>query len=285
MYFCHDVFSVVFILSRQDYRTLLSQLEHAFNFSPQFTLTKLWFYVHPTVRTLSLIYNLILELETAAESPSERPSESDSSSTSDAEANARDEALGLGGAKFKALLSMIDKDGLDTGAQSGIAVKGGEVLTIIYERMQHMSGDPTARALYDTLFRAAGAPYVAMIKAWTTAGRLMDPYDEFCVKESKLINRGTLQMDYIDEYWEERYTVGVPLCCFVFISLAESDSFVTDQQHLLRRKDTSLVFLGLDQEAGDSQVAPVYHPCLKDGSTRFSLQGNFSMSFESVVSR
>lgn len=27
------------------------------------------------------------------------------------------------------------------------------------------------------------------------------------VKESKFINRGTMEMDYTDEYWERRYTV------------------------------------------------------------------------------
>lgn len=40
-------------------------------------------------------------------------------------------------------------------------------------------------------------------------GHLSDPYDEFMVKESKFINRGTLEMDYTDEYWDRRYTVGL----------------------------------------------------------------------------
>jgi gamma-tubulin complex component 2 len=190
----------------QDYQTLLSQLEHAFNSSPQFTLQKLWFYVHPTIHTLSLIYQLVLELGTA-DDPSGSLSSSSSPSSSDAEEDARNEALGLGGAKFKAVLSEINKNDLGAAGGSGIAVKGGEVLTIIYERMQNMSGDPTARTLYETLLRAAGVPYVSMLKVWTTTGRLVDPYDELCVKESKFINRGMLEMDYTDEYWERRYTV------------------------------------------------------------------------------
>ena len=103
-------------------------------------------------------------------------------------------------------MSEINKNDLGAGG-SGIAVKGGEVLTIIYERMQNMSGDPTARTLYATLLRAAGVPYVAMLKEWTTTGRLVDAYEELCVKESKFINRGMLEMDYTDEYWERRYTV------------------------------------------------------------------------------
>jgi gamma-tubulin complex component 2 len=46
-----------------------------------------------------------------------------------------------------------------------------------------------------------------MIRTWSTTGFLRDPYDELMVKESKSINRGMLEMDYIDEYWEKRYTV------------------------------------------------------------------------------
>lgn len=167
----------------------------------------MWFYIHPTIHTLFLIYQLVLELGTADDPSAELSSSSSPTpTTSDAEEEARNEALGLGGAKLKAVLSEMDKNGLDAGA-SGIAVKGGEVLTIIYERMQNMSGDPTANTLYGTLLRTAGIPYVAMLRVWVMTGRLVDPYEELLVKESKFINRGILEMDYTDEYWERRYTV------------------------------------------------------------------------------
>jgi len=190
----------------KDYQTLLSQLEHAFNTSPSFSLQKLWFYVHPTVHTLSLIYQLILELA-IAEDPSADLSSS-ASEDEDEEVAARNEVLGLGGAKLKAVLSEITKNdmGVSNGA-SGISVKGGEVLTIIYERMQNMSGDPTATKVYGKLLTAAGRPYVEMIRAWVATGRLMDPHEELLVKESKFIDRGILEMDYTDEYWERRYTL------------------------------------------------------------------------------
>lgn len=74
-----------------------------------------------------------------------------------------------------------------------------------------MSGDPSARTLYGALLKAAGKPYVSMLRVWTRTGSLNDPYEEMCVKESKFINRGTLEMDYTDEYWERRYTVRVYL--------------------------------------------------------------------------
>ncbi|KAF8504318.1 Spc98 family-domain-containing protein [Russula emetica] len=181
----------------KDYQTLLSQLEHTFNTSPQFSLQKLWFYVHPTLHTLSLLYQLTTEL-VATESPD---GDSSLSSGEDAEDAARDEALGLGGAKLKAVLSDIEA------GSAGTTVKGGEVLSILHTRMQHTAGDPAARALYGKLLRAAGRPYVETLQQWTRTGTLTDPYEEFCVKESRFINRGTLEMDYTDEYWERRYTL------------------------------------------------------------------------------
>jgi len=193
--------------AQQDYQTLLSQLEHAFNTSSTFSLQKLWFYVHPTVHTLSLIYQLILELATA-DDPGADLSSSNSESEEDEEEAARNEALGLGSAKLKAVLSEINKAdiaGLSGG--SGIVVKGGEVLTIIYERMQNMSGDPTASAIYGKLLKQAGKPYVHMLRNWVASGRLLDPYEELLVKESKFIDRGILELDYTDEYWERRYTL------------------------------------------------------------------------------
>ncbi|CAL1710645.1 unnamed protein product [Somion occarium] len=187
----------------KDYQTLLAQLEHAFNTSPTFTLHKLWFYVHPTLHTLSLLYQLTTELATA-DDPSGSASSSSSPNTSDAEEEARNEALGLGGAKLKAVLNEIDKNGHEA---SGIPVKGGEVLAIIWDRIQVMYGDPTANTLYSALLRSAGKPYVEMLQEWMRTGRLVDPYEELCVKESKFIDRGTLEMDYTDEYWERRYTL------------------------------------------------------------------------------
>lgn len=163
--------------------------------------------MHPTVHTLSLIYHLVLELTNDPNNSNSLSDDSDPSpSSSDAEEEARNEALGLGGATLKAVMSEINRGG-GASSSAAIAIKGGEVLTIIYERMQHLSGDPTARQLYSTLLRAAGTPYVGMVREWISTGRLVDPYEELCVKESKFIDKGILEMDYTDEYWERRYTV------------------------------------------------------------------------------
>ncbi|KAI5117612.1 hypothetical protein M0805_001212 [Coniferiporia weirii] len=190
----------------KNYHTLLSQLEHAFTTSPTFSLQKLWFYVHPTLHTLSLIYGLITELVEVEDPPESESSSGGSSDELDPEEQARNEALGLGGAKLKAVLSEIKNGMGENGAAAGPAI-GGEVLTILHERLQRMSGDPSALALHRALVRAAGRPYAEMLVAWIRSGKLNDPYEELCVKESKFINKGNLDVDYTDEYWERRYTL------------------------------------------------------------------------------
>lgn len=148
----------------------------------------------------------MLEFCTADDPAADSSSSSSDESSIDPEEEARNEALGLGGAKLKAVLSEIDKKGIGNDGTS-ISVKGGEVLSIIYDRMRNMSGDPTALSVYGTLLQAAGKPYISMLRVWVTTGRLADPYEELLVKESKFINRGILESDYTDEYWERRYTV------------------------------------------------------------------------------
>ena len=256
----------------KDYQVLLSQLEHAFATSPQFTLQKLWFYVHPTLHTLSLLYLLITELATA-DDPSTALSDSESGNSSDAEEDARNEALGLGGAKLKAVLSEINKGsrlGMDGGA-SGIPVKGGEVLAILHERMQNMSGDPAARALYGALMRAAGKPYVEMVQMWIRTGKLVDPYEELCIKESKFIDRGTLDVDYTDEYWERRYTVcrrhPRVHCAHVLTHFCSCE---TVRPQADRRNDTKPVCHHHEQKADIFPVALVYLQRWNAGSRRCS---------------
>ena len=194
----------------------MSQLEHAFVSSSTFTLQKLWFYVHPTLHTLSILYTLTTELNDIENPPKE---DDDSSSEEDPEAMERKRALGLGN------LKAVIKDLL---APSTGLVKGGEVVAILWERMRNNSGyvgsirltfceanltpwisasDPTASEVYRNLLHRASLPYSRMLKQWTATGRLKDPYEEIMVKETKSINRGMLEMDFIDEYWEKRYTV------------------------------------------------------------------------------
>lgn len=184
---------------------MLSQLEHAFTTSPSFSLQKLWFYVHPTLHTLSLLHGLVTELTGLTEEAHSSSSVGDSSDELDPEEQARNEALGLGGAGLKAVLRDI-KTGLNgTSDAKDEKVKGGEVLAILHDRMQRLAGDPSALALHKAMIRASGRPYAEMLVAWIRGGKLNDPDKEFCVKETT--PTGDLQSDYIDEFWEKRYTV------------------------------------------------------------------------------
>ena len=98
----------------------------------------------------------------SADDPEASESDSESSSEEDAEENARNEALGLGGAKLKAVLKEYKTGQID--GSTSVPVKGGEVLAILHDRLQNMSGDPAARELYGALMQAAGKPYVDMVQ-------------------------------------------------------------------------------------------------------------------------
>ena len=239
------------------------------------------------MHTLSLIYQLILELA-IAEDPSADLSSSASSDENEEDA-ARNEALGLGGAKLKAVLSEITKNdmGVSSGA-GGISVKGGEVLTIIYERMQNMSGDPTATKVYGKLLTAAGRPYVDMIRAWVATGRLMDPHEELLVKESKFIDRGILEMDYTDEYWERRYTVTI-FFSFILLSCAlmfdSCLSYVMGQYLLALPNDIRLEYHHLGLWVVDYLEVLACHLCWRVGNTKSCWLENISTSFGNVGSR
>ena len=242
----------------QDYHTLLSQLEHAFATSPSFTLQKFWFYVHPTLHTLSLLYSLVTEIAQADDPDGDSSSEF-SSSSSDA---ARNEELGLGSG-LKAVLS-------EMGMGGGGVAKGGEVVAIIWDRMANMSGDPTAHQLYRKLLRAASLPYAQMLQRWIRTGHLKDPCEELMVKESKFINRGTLEMDYTDEYWERRYTVrsDVQLVIWGFDSF--DSSYAMDRVSLRHQRDIKRVYHYREHLVGDYLGALACLPSSRDGNTRSS---------------
>lgn len=123
------------LANEQEYLVLIAQLEHQFSTSPSFTLQRLWFYVHPTLHTLSLIHGLaseISELQGTLDEDDEDLEEDSDLSDGDK----------YGGAGLKAVLGDLKKGaGAATGFVGGAGmVKGGEVLAIIEERLERMSG-------------------------------------------------------------------------------------------------------------------------------------------------
>lgn len=185
----------------QRYLALVAQLEHLFATAPSFTLQRFWLFVQDALRTLSLIAQLTAEL---LESPQQH--DIDASHT-DSSSNIEDESDAGGplADDMKAFLGQMKPD-KPTWASGGL-VKGGEVLAVLEERIQATSGDPAAYELYTQLLLAASQPYVHMLVAWISAGNLQDPHEEFMIRESRSINRRSLDQDFNDEYWESRYTL------------------------------------------------------------------------------
>lgn len=122
-----------------------------------------------------------------------------------------DDEAGFGAAGLKAALNDM-KNGSSTptsgeGAwEKGIA-KGGEVLSVISDLMESNSGNPVALSLYSELLLRASQPYATILLGWISTGHLVDPFEEFIVKESKSITRIGLDRDFTDTYWDGKYTL------------------------------------------------------------------------------
>ena len=121
-----------------------------------------------------------------------------------------------------------------------------------------------------------------MLLRWISTGYLLDPFDEFMVKESGHITKGVLESDYTDEYWERRYTVGAVMSQCLMLMLP---SFGTVLRLHLRHEclagnlhRLSLPgYLPLDLVLIACQVGRVFQPFFCHGNRRSCWLGNTSM--------
>ncbi|OAV96776.1 hypothetical protein PTTG_26250 [Puccinia triticina 1-1 BBBD Race 1] len=90
--------------------------------------------------------------------------------------------------------------GASYGVAEGGMVKGGEVLVILEEQVMGLLGDPRALKLYSDLLLKASQSYYKRLIQWVANGILDDPYNDFIIKASNSITRGTLDDDFTDEY-------------------------------------------------------------------------------------
>ncbi|PWN36395.1 uncharacterized protein FA14DRAFT_135138 [Meira miltonrushii] len=188
----------------KEYEILIIQLEHQMATSPAFTLQKLWFYVHPTLRTMSLLHNFITEIIEVSHAnvlEAEDDGEGDSSDEDDDDEDDEEDSLDR---KRRELLSLDDDD--ENKIVGGI-VKGGEVLSLLYDRVIRMGGDEAAHKLFRTLLIRAAQPYADILVRWITTGDLSDTYEEFLVMENPKVTQASLESDPTDEFWERRYTL------------------------------------------------------------------------------
>lgn len=124
---------------------LITHLEEHFEFSPAFSLQKMYYLIQPALHQLFLIYELIQDLTTSppqADISGEGDTRSDLENDSDDDDD-DDDRFG-GGKAMKEALKQISggkpDQGKSLGWSAGGAVKGGEMLAIIDERLQRTSG-------------------------------------------------------------------------------------------------------------------------------------------------
>lgn len=183
-----------------DYELLVVQLEHQMALSASFSLQKLFMWIQETARTLAMVRALTDEIVGISHADLFDDEDDDESSDGGSDISGTS-ALER---ERRALLGLDDPE--DEGVEGGIA-KGGEVLSMLWDRITRMSGDPKARALFTTLFQRASQPYAQTLVQWITTGDLSDTYEEFMVMEDAKVTRAALESDPTDEYWETRYTL------------------------------------------------------------------------------
>ena len=108
----------------QEYEILLVQLEHQHATSPAFTLQRFFFYIHPTMRTLSIVHSLTSSIANVSHAPL-LADDDDSASLSSSSDEDDDEVSGTLEQEQRAILG-LDDDASATEVKGGI-VKGGGI--------------------------------------------------------------------------------------------------------------------------------------------------------------
>ena len=85
--------------------------------------------------------------------------------------------------------------------------RGGKTLTNLHNLTSGCIGDERAQELCLHVTQAACKPYFDMLEKWIYRGVVTDPYGEFMIDEHELIHKDRLHVEYLDAYWERRYTV------------------------------------------------------------------------------
>lgn len=174
----------------KDYLILVTQLEIKIPDASHFTLNQMHLALIPTAQSIAQLYAVAQDLLKKNSLLQEDVEES----LNDFDADNIIERL---------------KDGGDflPGSMSKKKCIGGNVLTLLTQRLAAYSGDPTAKRILEMLLREASKPYVAMLNEWLHRGVIRDPHDEFLIGERQSIKRERLDEDYTDEYWEKRYHI------------------------------------------------------------------------------
>lgn len=119
---------------------LLVQLEHQLATSATFTLQRFFFYIHPTLRTLALVHTFTSAIAAISHAPLLGGDEDDSGSlSSDSDDDDDSDGSGSTGSAERERRVLLGLDDDEGEVQGGI-VKGGEVLSMLWERCERMRG-------------------------------------------------------------------------------------------------------------------------------------------------
>ncbi|XP_004536680.1 gamma-tubulin complex component 2 homolog isoform X2 [Ceratitis capitata] len=86
-------------------------------------------------------------------------------------------------------------------------LRGGQVLTLLYNKISALTGDEESQKFVIQLTQLASVPYMEILQLWVQKGVICDPQQEFLVEDNEVIRREELPEHYSADYWEKRYTI------------------------------------------------------------------------------
>ena len=154
----------------KEFLVLVAQLEAQYR-KEQLTLQRLYYYLQPSIATLSRIHKLLLQIQFP-------PSNSEN------------------------------------------VIIGGSLLNIMLTCMNG-EGDRNGASLFRTLLVSSSKPYLFMLEKWIFEGQVIDPHEEFCIRQRHDLDRKNLATDFNNSYWEEQYQL---VTAHIFVPLLGSAS-------------------------------------------------------------
>lgn len=130
-----------------EYETLLVQLEYQLSTCPYFTLQKFWLLIHPTLHSFSLVYAFVSDVAsiTHADILEEDDDEGEDDDDDDDDDTDEDDAMKEARQEMERERKQMfqvdapeEEDGQEN-IQGGI-VKGGEILSMLWDRAEKQSG-------------------------------------------------------------------------------------------------------------------------------------------------
>lgn len=86
-------------------------------------------------------------------------------------------------------------------------LRGGQALTLLYDKINSLTGDEESQKFMIQLTQQAAVPYMDILQLWVQKGVINDPQQEFLVEDNEVIRREELPEHYSADYWEKRYTI------------------------------------------------------------------------------